>query len=112
MIAEAIIIIFIIAYFFFQCLAQVDKESESGKLKKCASSGQGDSLLATYGDKSDTVQRPLAFVPTIIINEVCLTFQRLKKSGHYSVSYPDHARNMAGTKIFLVLKSMRLDPTR
>lgn len=51
------------------CLAQISKDSESTKLKRCASSDQGDNLLATYGDKSDTVQRPLAFVPTIIVNE-------------------------------------------
>ncbi|KAJ8705426.1 hypothetical protein PYW08_012472 [Mythimna loreyi] len=51
------------------CLAQVSKETESAKLKRCASSDQGDNLLATYGDKSAAVQRPLAFVPTIIINE-------------------------------------------
>ncbi|XP_063836872.1 GILT-like protein 1 isoform X1 [Ostrinia nubilalis] len=51
------------------CLAQVKKEAESTKLKACASGAQGDSLLATYGDKTDTVQRPLGFVPTIVINE-------------------------------------------
>ena len=55
----------------FQCLAQVNKETESVKLKRCASSEQGNNLLATYGDKSARVQRPLAFVPTVIINEVC-----------------------------------------
>ncbi|XP_028034393.1 GILT-like protein 1 [Bombyx mandarina] len=51
------------------CLTQVDKMSESGKLKRCASSEQGDNLLASYGDKTDAVMRPLAFVPTVIINE-------------------------------------------
>ncbi|NP_001040197.1 lysosomal thiol reductase IP30 isoform 1 precursor [Bombyx mori] len=52
-----------------QCLTQVDKMSESDKLKRCASSEQGDNLLASYGDKTDAVMRPLAFVPTVIINE-------------------------------------------
>ncbi|XP_041968141.1 GILT-like protein 1 isoform X2 [Aricia agestis] len=51
------------------CLEQVGKSAESSKLKKCADGAQGDSLLASYGDKSDLVQRPLAFVPTVIINE-------------------------------------------
>ncbi|XP_012545939.1 lysosomal thiol reductase IP30 isoform X1 [Bombyx mori] len=51
------------------CLTQVDKMSESDKLKRCASSEQGDNLLASYGDKTDAVMRPLAFVPTVIINE-------------------------------------------
>lgn len=52
-----------------KCLAQVNKQSESVKLKKCAEDTQGDNLLASYGDKTDTVMRPLAFVPTIVINE-------------------------------------------
>ncbi|XP_050559734.1 GILT-like protein 1 isoform X1 [Spodoptera frugiperda] len=51
------------------CLTQINKDSESVKLKRCASSDQGDNLLAAYGDKSDAVQRPLGFVPTIIVNE-------------------------------------------
>ncbi|VVC97117.1 unnamed protein product [Leptidea sinapis] len=51
------------------CLEQVKKSSESDKLWQCASGAQGDNLLASYGDKSDLVQRPLSFVPTVIINE-------------------------------------------
>ncbi|XP_045530544.1 gamma-interferon-inducible lysosomal thiol reductase-like isoform X1 [Pieris brassicae] len=51
------------------CLQQVKREVESDKLKKCAAGEQGDNLLAAYGDKSDAVQRPLSFVPTVIINE-------------------------------------------
>ncbi|RVE43089.1 hypothetical protein evm_012263 [Chilo suppressalis] len=52
-----------------ECLAQVKKEGESLKLKKCASGEQANSILASYGDKTDAVQRPLGFVPTIVINE-------------------------------------------
>ncbi|XP_046975419.1 gamma-interferon-inducible lysosomal thiol reductase-like isoform X1 [Vanessa cardui] len=51
------------------CLEQVKRQAESDKLKRCAAGDQGDALLAAYGDKSDAVQRPLAFVPTIVINE-------------------------------------------
>ncbi|OWR51241.1 lysosomal thiol reductase IP30 isoform 2 precursor, partial [Danaus plexippus plexippus] len=51
------------------CLGQVKREAESAKLKKCASGAQGDALLASYGDKTDVVQRPLSFVPTVVINE-------------------------------------------
>ncbi|CAH0599424.1 unnamed protein product [Chrysodeixis includens] len=51
------------------CLTEVNKQSESVKLKRCASTEQGDNLLASYGDKTDNVQRPLTFVPTIVINE-------------------------------------------
>lgn len=51
------------------CLTQFTKISESDKLKQCASGDQGDGLLASYGDKTDNVMRPLGFVPTIIINE-------------------------------------------
>ncbi|XP_045505981.1 gamma-interferon-inducible lysosomal thiol reductase-like isoform X2 [Colias croceus] len=51
------------------CLEQMKKSAETSKLKKCASGEQGDNLLASYGDKSDTVQRPLSFVPTVVINE-------------------------------------------
>ncbi|XP_075989188.1 GILT-like protein 1 isoform X2 [Anticarsia gemmatalis] len=51
------------------CLTQVNKMDESSKLKRCASGDQGDNLLATYGDKTDNVMRPLSFVPTVIINE-------------------------------------------
>ncbi|KAI5634287.1 gamma interferon inducible lysosomal thiol reductase (GILT) domain-containing protein [Phthorimaea operculella] len=51
------------------CLTKVGKISESDKLKRCAGGEQGDNLLASYGDKSDSVQRPLGFVPTIVINE-------------------------------------------
>ncbi|XP_052750762.1 GILT-like protein 1 isoform X2 [Galleria mellonella] len=51
------------------CLNQINKQSESEKLTRCANGEQGDGLLATYGDKTDAVQRPLAFVPTVIINE-------------------------------------------
>ncbi|XP_045489747.1 gamma-interferon-inducible lysosomal thiol reductase isoform X1 [Pieris rapae] len=51
------------------CLQQVKREGESDKLKKCAAGEQGDNLLAAYGDKTDVVQRPLSFVPTVIINE-------------------------------------------
>ncbi|CAK1554467.1 unnamed protein product [Leptosia nina] len=51
------------------CLDQVKRQAESDKLKKCAAGEQGDNLLAAYGDKTDTVQRPLSFVPTVIINE-------------------------------------------
>ncbi|KAG6461510.1 GILT-like protein 1 isoform X2 [Manduca sexta] len=51
------------------CLNVVNKASESSKLKRCASGEQGDNLLASYGDKTDSVMRPLGFVPTIIINE-------------------------------------------
>lgn len=40
------------------------------KLKKCADSAKGASLLAAYGDKTDLVQKPLAFVPTVLVNEV------------------------------------------
>ncbi|KOB75621.1 Lysosomal thiol reductase IP30 isoform 1, partial [Operophtera brumata] len=29
----------------------------------------GDELLAAYGEKTDLVQRPLGFVPTVVINE-------------------------------------------
>ncbi|XP_063371467.1 GILT-like protein 1 isoform X2 [Cydia amplana] len=52
------------------CLEKISKLSESTKLKQCASGTQGDNLLAGYGDKTDGVQRPLAFVPTIVVNEV------------------------------------------
>nr|AXF48737.1 odorant-binding protein OBP40 [Lobesia botrana] len=51
------------------CLEKLNKQAESTKLKGCASGNQGDNLLASYGDKSDSVQRPLSFVPTIVINE-------------------------------------------
>ncbi|XP_060809202.1 GILT-like protein 1 isoform X2 [Amyelois transitella] len=51
------------------CLAQLKKESEANKLKNCAGGDQGDNLLASYGDKTDAVFRPLSFVPTVIINE-------------------------------------------
>ncbi|CAB3250889.1 unnamed protein product [Arctia plantaginis] len=51
------------------CLTQVNKISESSKIKKCASGDQGSDLLAAYGNKTDQVSRPLSFVPTIIINE-------------------------------------------
>ncbi|XP_049883504.1 gamma-interferon-inducible lysosomal thiol reductase-like isoform X2 [Pectinophora gossypiella] len=51
------------------CLAKVGKQSESDKLKRCAGGEQGDSLLASYGDKSDAVLKPLTFVPTVVINE-------------------------------------------
>ncbi|KAJ0170087.1 hypothetical protein K1T71_014693 [Dendrolimus kikuchii] len=51
------------------CLTQANKTAESLKLKRCASNEQGDNLLAAYGDKTDAVQRPLSFVPTIVINE-------------------------------------------
>ncbi|KPJ02238.1 Gamma-interferon-inducible lysosomal thiol reductase [Papilio xuthus] len=51
------------------CLGQVNKSNNSDKIKRCASGEQGDALLASYGDKTDLVQRPLSFVPTIIINE-------------------------------------------
>ncbi|XP_059055034.1 gamma-interferon-inducible lysosomal thiol reductase-like [Achroia grisella] len=51
------------------CLTQINKQSEGDKLKGCANGDQGDGLLATYGDKTDSVQRPLSFVPTVIINE-------------------------------------------
>ncbi|XP_052745463.1 GILT-like protein 1 isoform X2 [Bicyclus anynana] len=51
------------------CLEQVKRQGESDKLKRCAGGEQGDSLLASYGDKTDTVQRPLNFVPTVVINE-------------------------------------------
>ncbi|XP_063390603.1 GILT-like protein 1 [Cydia fagiglandana] len=51
------------------CLEKINKLSESTKLKQCASGTQGDNLLAGYGDKTDGVQRPLAFVPTIVVNE-------------------------------------------
>ncbi|KPJ09872.1 hypothetical protein RR48_01269 [Papilio machaon] len=53
----------------FQCLGQVNKSNNSDKIKRCASGEQGDAFLASYGDKTDLVQRPLSFVPTIIINE-------------------------------------------
>lgn len=56
------------------------KQSESDKLKRCASGDQGDTLLATNGDKTDGVQRPLTFVPTIVINEVRLTDDWLTRS--------------------------------
>ncbi|XP_045782147.1 gamma-interferon-inducible lysosomal thiol reductase-like isoform X1 [Maniola jurtina] len=51
------------------CLEQVKRQAESDKLKRCADGEQGDNLLATFGDKTDAVARPLGFVPTIIINE-------------------------------------------
>ncbi|CAG9106553.1 unnamed protein product [Plutella xylostella] len=51
------------------CLTQVKREDQSVKIKECASGEKGDNLLASYGDKSDSVQRPLSFVPTIVINE-------------------------------------------
>ncbi|XP_068625989.1 gamma-interferon-inducible lysosomal thiol reductase-like [Battus philenor] len=51
------------------CLDQVKKSASSDKLKRCAAGEQGDALLAAYGDKTDAVQRPLSFVPTVIINE-------------------------------------------
>lgn len=56
--------------FHFQCLQQVKHEGESDKLKRCAAGAQGDILLAAYGDKTDAVQRPLSFVPTVVISEV------------------------------------------
>ncbi|KAI8426679.1 hypothetical protein MSG28_014394 [Choristoneura fumiferana] len=36
---------------------------------RCAGGDQGDTLLASNGDKTDGVQRPLAFVPTVVVNE-------------------------------------------
>ncbi|XP_045457113.1 GILT-like protein 1 [Melitaea cinxia] len=51
------------------CLEEVKRQPESSKLKQCADGEQGDNLLAAYGDKSDSLQRPLSFVPTIVINE-------------------------------------------
>ncbi|CAK1587408.1 unnamed protein product [Parnassius mnemosyne] len=51
------------------CLEQVKKLSNSDKIKRCASGEMGDNLLASYGDKTDLIQRPLSFVPTVVINE-------------------------------------------
>ncbi|XP_026333635.1 GILT-like protein 1 [Hyposmocoma kahamanoa] len=51
------------------CLAKFNKAEESEKLTRCANGEQGDNLLASYGDKSDAVLRPLQFVPTVVINE-------------------------------------------
>ncbi|CAH0730492.1 unnamed protein product, partial [Brenthis ino] len=51
------------------CLKSVKREAESDKINRCANGSQGDSLLASYGDKTDAVQRPLSFVPTVVINE-------------------------------------------
>ncbi|CAG9789749.1 unnamed protein product [Diatraea saccharalis] len=51
------------------CLAQVKKESVTERLKHCSDGPEGDAILANNGDKTARVQRPLAFVPTIIINE-------------------------------------------
>lgn len=56
----------------FQCLTQVNKQNESDKIKRCASGDHGENLLASYGDKTDVVMRPLAFVPTVVINEVSM----------------------------------------
>uniref|UniRef100_A0A0K8TVH5 Odorant Binding Protein n=1 Tax=Epiphyas postvittana TaxID=65032 RepID=A0A0K8TVH5_EPIPO len=51
------------------CLEQIKKQSESDKLKRCAGGDQGDNLHAANGDKTDAVQRPLSFVPTVVVNE-------------------------------------------
>ncbi|CAH2062073.1 unnamed protein product, partial [Iphiclides podalirius] len=51
------------------CLEQVKRSNSSDKMKNCASGAAGDQLLASYGDKTDLVQRPLSFVPTVIVNE-------------------------------------------
>ena len=51
------------------CLIQVNKQAESDKIKRCASGEQGENFMASYGDKTDGVMRPLAFVPTVVINE-------------------------------------------
>uniref|UniRef100_S4PCB2 Lysosomal thiol reductase IP30 isoform 2 n=1 Tax=Pararge aegeria TaxID=116150 RepID=S4PCB2_9NEOP len=51
------------------CLEQVRRSSEADKLKRCAGGEQGAALLASFGDKTAAVQRPLNFVPTVVINE-------------------------------------------
>ncbi|GBP10022.1 GILT-like protein 1 [Eumeta japonica] len=53
----------------FQCLAQLNQQTQADRINQCAEGDHGSNLLASYGDKTDAVMRPLSFVPTIVINE-------------------------------------------
>ncbi|KYN36176.1 Gamma-interferon-inducible lysosomal thiol reductase [Trachymyrmex septentrionalis] len=54
-----------------QCAQDVGLSTEMRKLiDDCIASPLADNLLATNGDKTDALQSPLRFVPTIVINGV------------------------------------------
>lgn len=45
-------------------------EKTRALISECTNSTLGDDLLAVNGDKTDAIQAPLKFVPTIVINRV------------------------------------------
>ncbi|XP_028047691.1 LOW QUALITY PROTEIN: uncharacterized protein LOC105834862 [Monomorium pharaonis] len=54
-----------------QCAQNIGLKEETRKsIDDCIASSLGDDLLATNGDKTHSLQPPLRFVPTIVINGV------------------------------------------
>lgn len=47
------------------------------KYMRCADSNVGDNYLAEYGDITDSLRPKLAFVPTIVFNDVSNDFNEL-----------------------------------
>lgn len=68
-----IIVLFILFYFFifyrFQCARDILNSEAQQYVNNCAISSQGDELLVKYGDKTHSLEPPVSFIPTIIINQ-------------------------------------------
>lgn len=61
----------------FQCAQEVGLKEETRKLiDDCIASPLADDLLAANGDKTEALQPPLRFVPTIVINGVSVAESR------------------------------------